>query len=110
VTELVAGYEAWADQAFAAGPAPMVGELARLAAGRRGRLGVATLGRKRGGGRIDPPGSQAARRRAFLQVAVAQAFACEAGTCYGCVVLGADGAPLRVCREGPVFAAGELAL
>jgi dihydroorotate dehydrogenase electron transfer subunit len=110
VAQLVPGYEAWADQAFAAGPAPMVGELARLAAGRRGRLGVAALGRKRGRGRIDPSGSPAARRKAFLQVAIEQVFACEAGTCYGCVVLGADGAPLRVCREGPVFAADELAL
>ena len=50
VTELVAEYEAWADQAFACGPYPMLAALARLAAGRRERLGVATLGRKRGGG------------------------------------------------------------
>src|SRR6187455_2646758 len=51
VTELVPEYEAWADQAFACGPAGMLGALARLAAGRRERLGVARLGRKRGGGR-----------------------------------------------------------
>ncbi len=47
VTELVADYESWADQAFACGPTPMLGALARLAASRRDRLGVATLGRKR---------------------------------------------------------------
>ena len=35
VTELVPDYEAWADQAFACGPAPMLAALARLAAGRR---------------------------------------------------------------------------
>jgi NAD(P)H-flavin reductase len=34
VTELVADYEAWADQAFACGPQPMLATLARLAAGR----------------------------------------------------------------------------
>ena len=39
VTDLVADYEAWADQAFACGPAPMLAALARLAAGRRDRLG-----------------------------------------------------------------------
>src|SRR6476661_7552155 len=52
VTDLVPGYEAWADQAFACGPAPMLAALARQATGRRDRLGVARLGRKRGGGRI----------------------------------------------------------
>lgn len=37
VTELVPTYEAWADQAFACGPVPMLAALARLAAGRRGK-------------------------------------------------------------------------
>src|SRR5574340_1437371 len=37
VTDLVAAYEAWADQAFACGPWPMLAALARLAAGRDGR-------------------------------------------------------------------------
>ena len=50
VTDLVAEYEGWADQAFACGPQPMLATLARLAEGRRARLGVAKLGRKRGGG------------------------------------------------------------
>src|SRR5262245_13082461 len=70
VTELVAEYEAWADQAFACGPEPMLKALARLAATRRGRLGVASLGRKRGGGKPDAFGSPAARRKAFLQVSM----------------------------------------
>jgi dihydroorotate dehydrogenase electron transfer subunit len=108
VTELVPQYEAWADQAFACGPAPMLAALARLAATRRGRLGVAQLGRKRGGGRADPPGSPAARRKAFLQVSMEQNMGCAVGACLGCVVMGASGTPQRVCREGPVFAAEEL--
>src|SRR5258706_5659217 len=54
VTELVPQYEAWADQAFACGPLPMLRALAGLAASRRQRLGVATLGRKRGAGKAVP--------------------------------------------------------
>jgi dihydroorotate dehydrogenase electron transfer subunit len=107
VTDLVGGYEAWADQAFACGPLPMLASLARLAAGRRERLGVATLGRKRGGGRPAVPGSPAARRKAFLQVAMEQHMGCAVGACLGCVVWGVAG-PQRVCREGPVFAADEI--
>jgi dihydroorotate dehydrogenase electron transfer subunit len=109
VTELVPDYEAWADQAFACGPAPMLAALARLAAGRRERLGVARLGRKRGGGRSDPVGSPAARRKSFLQVSMEQNMGCAVGACLGCVIMGTNGAPQRVCREGPVFAAEEVA-
>jgi dihydroorotate dehydrogenase electron transfer subunit len=108
VTELVADYEAWADQAFACGPHPMLKRLAALAAGRRERLGVATLGRKKGGGKHDPLGSTAARRKAFLQVSMEQTMGCAVGACLGCTVIGVDG-PQRVCREGPVFAAEEIA-
>lgn len=109
VTDLVPGYEAWADQAFACGPQPMLAALARLAAGRRERLGVAKLGRKRGGGKQDPPGSPAARRKSFLQVSMEQNMGCAVGACLGCVVMGVSGQPQRVCREGPVFAAEEIA-
>jgi dihydroorotate dehydrogenase electron transfer subunit len=108
VTELLPEYEAWADQAFACGPQPMLARLAQLAAGRRGRLGVAKLGRKRGGGKSDPLGSTAARRKSFLQVSMEQTMGCAVGACLGCVVIGVDG-PVRVCREGPVFAAEEIA-
>lgn len=107
VTDLVLDYEAWADQSFACGPPALLARVAGLATGRRQRLGVATLGRKRGRGRVIPPGSTEARRRAFLQVALDQVIGCAAGACLGCVVEGAGG-PLRVCREGPVFAASEL--
>ena len=109
VTELVPTYEGWADQAFACGPAPMLAALAHLAAGRRGRLGVAKLGRRRGGGKIDPVGSPAARRKAFLQVSMEQNMGCAVGACLGCVVMSTSGTPQRVCREGPVFAAEEIA-
>ena len=109
VTELVPQYEAWADQAFACGPAPMLAALARLAAGRRERLGVAKLGRKRGSGKPDAVGSTAARRKSFLQVSMEQNMGCAVGACLGCVIMGTNGAPQRVCREGPVFAAEEVA-
>jgi dihydroorotate dehydrogenase electron transfer subunit len=108
VADLLGEYEAWADQAFAAGPPALLGALVAQAAGRRQRLGVATLGRKRGGGRPPAPGSTEARRKAFLQVAADQVIGCAAGTCLGCAVEGAGGVALRACREGPVFAAEEL--
>jgi dihydroorotate dehydrogenase electron transfer subunit len=108
VTELLPDYEAWADQAFACGPLPMLRALAKLAASRRDRLGVAALGRKRGGGKPVPAGSAAARRKAFLQVSMEQNMGCAVGACLGCVVRSAVGPPVRVCREGPVFAAEEL--
>jgi len=107
VVDLVLEYEAWADQAFAAGTPALLAEMTRLATGRRGRLGVANLGRKRGGGRQVQPGSPEARRKSFLQVGLGQVIGCAAGTCLGCVVPGRDG-PVRVCREGPAFAADEL--
>ncbi len=109
VTELVGDYEGWADQAFACGPMPMLAALARSVAGRRERLGVANLGRKRGGGKSAPAGSPAARRKAFLQVSMEQNMGCAVGACLGCVVMGSSGVPQRVCREGPVFASEEIA-
>jgi dihydroorotate dehydrogenase electron transfer subunit len=109
VTELVADYEAWADQAFACGPTPMLAALARLIAGRRDRLGVAKLGRKRGGGKTIAAGSPAARRKSFLQVSMEQNMGCAVGACLGCVVMTTSGTPQRVCREGPVFAYDEIA-
>src|SRR5450759_569164 len=79
VTDLVPEYEAWADQAFACGPLPMLMALARLATTRRSRMGVASLGRKRGGGRPVPVGSAQARRKAFLQVSMEQNMGCAVG-------------------------------
>ncbi len=108
VTELMPDYEGWADQAFACGPEPMLRALARLAATRRARLGVAKLGRRRGGGKPVAAGSPLARRKAFLQVSMEQRMGCAVGACLGCVVMAATGVPQRVCREGPVFSSEEL--
>jgi dihydroorotate dehydrogenase electron transfer subunit len=108
VVDLMPEYEAWADQAFAGGPPALLRALAALALTRRGRLGVATLGRKRGGGRPVPAGSTEARRKAFLQVALEQTMGCASGTCLGCAMPSGSGSPLRVCREGPVFGAAEI--
>jgi len=105
VTELVPHYEAWADQAFACGPLPMLAGLAQLAEGRDGRIGVARLGKRRGS--RARRGGVAARRQAWLQVSMEQNMGCAVGACLGCVVMGVDG-PQRVCREGPVFAASEI--
>lgn len=107
VADLLGEYEGWADQAFAAGPPALLGDLAHQATGRRGRMGVATLGRKRGGGRQVQRGSAEARRKAWLQVALGQVIGCAGGTCLGCTAEGVNGT-VRVCREGPVFAATEL--
>ena len=109
VTELVAEYEAWADQAFACGPAPMLAR-ARAAGGRADGSASASpsSGRKRGAGKADPVGSPAARRKAFLQVSMEQNMGCAVGACLGCVVMGRHGTPQRVCREGPVFAVDEI--
>ena len=105
VTDLLGKYEAWADQCFACGPEPMLAAMARLAATRHQRLGVARL---RSRARPAPAGSSAARRRAWLQVSMEQNMGCAVGACLGCVIMGTDG-PQRVCREGPVFAAEEIA-
>ena len=108
VVDLLPDYEAWADQAFAAALPDTLARLSKLAASRRVRMGVATLGRKRGAGRGDAAGSAAARRRSFLQVRIEPPVGCAAATCLGCTVVGAGGAPVRTCREGPVFASDEL--
>ncbi len=109
VTELVTRFEAWADQCFACGPQPMLAAMAQLAVGRQARMGVARLGARRGRGKKHAPlGSAAARRRAWLQVSMEQNMGCAVGACLGCVIMGVEG-PQRVCREGPVFAAEEVA-
>jgi len=108
VTELLPQFEAWADQCFACGPQPMLAAMARLAAGRQARLGVARLGARRGRATKSAPlGSKQARRRAWLQVSMEQNMGCAVGACLGCVVMCHDG-PQRVCREGPVFASDEI--
>lgn len=105
VIDLVPELEAWADQCFAAGREPLLGRLAALARGRDARMGVARLGRRRarrGHPRITD------RRKAWLQVALPHPIGCALAVCQGCVAEGAAGR-VRICREGPAFAADELA-
>src|SRR3990172_10060906 len=84
VTELLGRFEAWADQCFACGPLPMLAAMAHQAAGRQARLGVASLGARRGRGSKAPPlGSRLARRRAWLQVSMEQNMGCAVGACLG---------------------------
>jgi dihydroorotate dehydrogenase electron transfer subunit len=82
----------WADQLCASGPWAMLAALGRLR--EEAERASATY-----------PG-----RAALLdaQVGVEQRLACAMGVCRGCVVTGPGGSA-RVCREGPVFALGELA-
>ena len=105
VTDLVPEYEAWADQCFAAGSDALLARMATLAKGRDGRMGVARLGRRRG--RRPPAGAADTRRKAWLQLALPHEIGCALGVCAGCTADGTDG-PVRVCREGPAFAASEL--
>jgi dihydroorotate dehydrogenase electron transfer subunit len=102
--ELIPAYEAWADQAFGAGSWPFLAALAKVAAGRDSRLGVARLGRKSARRRTV---AAKPRRSAWLQLSIAQQVGCATATCLGCVVPGVE-SPARTCREGPVFAAHEL--
>lgn len=104
-SELVPGYESWADQCLASGSPALLAALAALASGRDGRMGVARLGRRRGR-RPEPAGAEV-RRRSWLQVAMPHPAGCALGLCAGCVVEGPAG-QLRTCREGPAFAAPEL--
>jgi dihydroorotate dehydrogenase electron transfer subunit len=106
ITDVVAAYEAWADQCFAAGSWSLLEAMAAQARGRDARLGVARLGRRRA--RRSDPGPSQARRRSWLQVALPHEVGCTLGVCLGCVVDGVDG-PLRACREGPVVGFGEIA-
>ena len=109
VTDLIPEYETWADQAFACGPVGMLKVLAGQAAGRRQRLGVAKLGRKRGAGKGDA--GRIGRRRDARRSCRSRwnrTWAARSGRASGCVVVAASGPPLRVCREGPVFASEEL--
>ena len=91
VTELVPDYEAWADQAFACGPAADAGGAGAAGGGtpRAARRRQARPQARRRQGRS--VGSPAARRKAFLQVSMEQNMGCAVGACLGCVVMGVTG-------------------
>jgi dihydroorotate dehydrogenase electron transfer subunit len=44
------------------------------------------------------------------ELSLEERMACGVGACLGCTCQGAKGDYLRVCREGPVFAAGEVSI
>jgi dihydroorotate dehydrogenase electron transfer subunit len=92
VTDVLPALLAWADQLLACGPWPMLAALARVRADAE--RAVATY-----------PG-----RRTLLeaQIAVEQHMGCAMGVCRACVVVTSEG-NARVCREGPVFALGDVA-
>ena len=86
----------------------MLAALARLAAGREARLGVARLGAQGRRHEDRAAGLAAGAPAGVAAGSMEQNMGCAVGACLGCVVIGVDG-PQRVCREGPVFAAEEIA-
>ena len=91
VTDAIAPLLEWADQVCACGPWAMLAALGRL--------------------REQADRSPAQPGRAPLldaQIAVEQHMGCAMGVCRACVVVTAQG-NARVCREGPVFALGDVA-
>jgi dihydroorotate dehydrogenase electron transfer subunit len=91
VTDALSAPLAWADQLCACGPWPMLAALRRLR--EQAERAAATY-----------PG-----RGVLLdaQIAVEQHMGCAMGVCRACVIVTASG-NARVCREGPVFALGEV--
>ena len=92
VTDAIRPLLEWADQVCACGPWPMLAALGRLREQAERAAGTY-------------PG-----RAALLetQIAVEQHMGCAMGVCRACVVVTAQG-NARVCREGPVFALGDMA-
>lgn len=91
VTDALAEALPWSDQLCACGPWPMLAAL--------GRLRDAAL-------RSSSPSPGRAPLE-DAQVAVEQHMGCAMGVCRACVIVTAEG-NARVCREGPVFALGDV--
>lgn len=91
VTEALPDLIMWADQLCACGPWPMLAALGQLREGAARSSGVL-------------PG-----RDVLLdaQIAVEQHMGCAMGVCRACVIVTEHG-NARVCREGPVFALGDV--
>ncbi|HEV8230350.1 MAG TPA: dihydroorotate dehydrogenase electron transfer subunit [Candidatus Limnocylindria bacterium] len=92
VTDVLPDLLAWADQLFGCGPWPM----------------LAALGRMRDGAERSPATYPGRRVLLEAQIAVEQHMGCAMGVCRACVIVTAEG-NARVCREGPVFALGDIA-
>jgi dihydroorotate dehydrogenase electron transfer subunit len=92
VTDAIAPLLEWADQICACGPWPMLAALGRI----RDEAERA-------------PGTYPGRAALLAtQIAVEQHMGCAMGVCRACVIVTAQG-NARVCREGPVFALGDVA-
>lgn len=91
VTDAIAPLLEWADQVCACGPWPM----------------LAALGRLRDEAARAPATYPGRTPILDAQVAVEQHMGCAMGVCRACVVVTSDG-NARVCREGPVFALGDV--
>ena len=91
VTDVLPAMLGWADQLLACGPWPMLAALGRLR--DSAERAAATF-----------PG-----RHTLLdaQIAVEQHMGCAMGVCRACVIVTSEG-NARVCREGPVFALGDI--
>lgn len=91
VTAALPQYLAWADQLCACGPWPMLAAIGKL---RDDAARTTSL----------TPG-----REVLLdaQIAVEQHMGCAMGVCRACVIVTDEG-NARVCREGPVFALGDV--
>ncbi len=92
VTDALGELLPWADQLCACGPWPMLAALARMREDASRASAVF-------------PGRDVLLD---VQVAVEQRMGCAMGVCRACVVATAHG-NARVCREGPVFALGDVA-
>ncbi|HEV8535543.1 MAG TPA: hypothetical protein VGR87_07475 [Candidatus Limnocylindria bacterium] len=92
VTDAIRPLLEWADQICACGPWPMLAAIGHLR--EEAERASATY-----------PG-----RAALLdaQIAIEQHLGCAMGVCRACVIVTAQG-NARVCREGPVFALGDVA-
>ncbi|HUG55963.1 MAG TPA: dihydroorotate dehydrogenase electron transfer subunit [Candidatus Limnocylindrales bacterium] len=91
VTDALPELLTWADQLCACGPWPMLAALARLRSQAERAAGL-------------HPGRQVLLD---AQIAVEQHMGCAMGVCRACVIVTEHG-NARVCREGPVFALGDV--
>lgn len=91
VTDVLPGYLSWADQLCACGPWPMLAAIGRM----RDEAARATA---------VMPGAEVLQG---AQIAVEQHMGCAMGVCRACVIV-TDQGNARVCREGPVFALGDV--
>ena len=92
VTDVLSPLLGWADQLLACGPWPM----------------LAALGRLRDAAERSAATFSGRRTLLDAQIAVEQHMGCAMGVCRACVVVTSEG-NARVCREGPVFALGDIA-